>query len=79
MAIMSTFFGQDKYQDRKANVVWDGRWYYVDMYVNEKLWESRLIKGHTEHYCEDTAENFVMGIFDANTNHEPQISRSAKG
>ena len=79
MATMSTFFGQDKYQDRKANVVWDGRWYYVDMYVNEKLWESRLIKGHTEQYCDDTAENIVMAIFDANTNHEPQISRSAKG
>ena len=79
MAVMSTFYGQDKYQDRKANVVWDGRWYHVDMYVNDKLWESRLIKGHTEQYCEDTAENFVMGIIDANTYHEPQISRSAKG
>tara|TARA_B100000459_G_C8406592_1_gene127025 strand:+ start:188 stop:427 length:240 start_codon:yes stop_codon:yes gene_type:complete len=79
MAVMSTFYGQDKYQDRKANVVWDGRWYYVEMYVNDKLWESRLIKNHTEQYCEDTAENFVMGIFDANTHYEPQISRSAEG
>ena len=37
--------------------------YLVRMYDNQVWQEDRLIKGHSERYAEDCAENYVLGVF----------------
>ena len=41
----------------------NGGHYLVRMFEKQVWQEDRLIKGHSECYAEDCAENFVMGVF----------------
>ena len=37
---------------------------YNQTYFDNQIWqEDRLIKGHSERYAEDCAENYVLGVF----------------
>jgi hypothetical protein len=59
---ISTYWGDNEYSNRMANVMKNEKGFYVDMYKNEKLVESRPLYEHSEIYAENAAENFVMGI-----------------
>ena len=59
---ISTYWGDDKYADRKAIVMKNNEGFYVEFYKNEEVVERRTVYEHSENYAEDTAENFVMGI-----------------
>ena len=37
--------------------------YLVRMFDNQIWQEDSLIKGHSERYAEDCAENYVLGVF----------------
>lgn len=60
---LHTFYGTDKYKDRKAYVFLeeDGS-YTVTMLKDITIVEDRNIKGHSETYAENCAENWVLGI-----------------
>lgn len=59
---VSTYWGDEEYSDRMANVMLNEMGFYVDMYENDSLVESRPLYEHSEIYAENAAENFVMGI-----------------
>ena len=61
--ILSEYYGQDEYEGRTSQVVWDGRKYLVRLFQDGKQIEERNLQGHNERYAEDCAENYVMGIF----------------
>lgn len=60
---LHVFYGTDKYKDRKAHVFLeeDGS-YTVTMIKDATIVEDRNIKGHSQQYAEDCAENWVLGI-----------------
>jgi len=60
--INSEFFGTDEYKSRYAKVIWESHYYSVKMYENDSLVERRRLKGHSERYAEDCAENWVLGV-----------------
>ena len=67
--VLHKFYGDKEYKDRYAEVIWDGKQYMVAMYkrtqehINEEdLVEYRNLKGYSERYAEDCAENWVLGI-----------------
>ena len=59
---LSTYWGDDQYKNRMAHVMKDEQGYYIEMYDNEVLIETRPLYEHSEIYAENAAENFVMGI-----------------
>tara|TARA_Y100000114_G_C11610072_1_gene254665 strand:+ start:294 stop:500 length:207 start_codon:yes stop_codon:yes gene_type:complete len=59
---ISTYWGSEKYEKRRAEVMKDENGFYVDMYFDGELVESRPLYDHSERYAEDCAENYVMGI-----------------
>ena len=60
---VSTYWGDDEFSDRRAEVMKNDEGFYVEMYMKDKLYESRPLYDHSERYAEDCAENFVMGYF----------------
>ena len=52
-------------QRRWANVLEhnDGS-YTIECFINQIHAGNRIIKGHSEQYAEDAAENFVLGLYD---------------
>lgn len=59
---VSTFWGDDKYANRMAHVMLNEMGFYIDMFEDEKLIESRPLYEHSEIYAENAAENYVLGI-----------------
>jgi len=59
---LSTYWGDEEYHDRKANVMRDENGFYVELYKGEELIEVRTLYDHSEIYAENAAENYVMGI-----------------
>lgn len=59
---LSSYWGIEKYSDRKANVLRDDRGYYVEFYEGQNLLEKRTLYDHSEVYAENAAENYVLGI-----------------
>ena len=59
---ISTYWGDAEYSNRRAEVMKNDQGFYVDMYKEDKLIESRPLYEHSERYAEDCAENYVMGI-----------------
>ena len=59
---ISTYWGSDEYEDRRAEVMKNDLGYYIDMYRKDKLVESRPLYEHSQMYAESAAENYVMGI-----------------
>ena len=59
---ISTYWGDEEYSDRMANVMLNETGFYIDMYKDEKLVERRPLYEHSEIYAENAAENYVMGI-----------------
>ena len=57
-----TFFGEGKYDNRKAIVFQEVDEYVVVMMQDESIIEERTISGHTKQYAEDCAENWVIGV-----------------
>lgn len=57
------FYGIEKYKGRVAYVFLeeDGS-YTVTMINDSTIIEDRNIKGHSQQYAEDCAENWVLGI-----------------
>ena len=60
--IVSEYYGTEKYKSRYSQVVWESHYYSVKMFNNNELVEHRPLKQHSEHYAEDCAENWVLGI-----------------
>ena len=57
------FYGTDQYKNRKAHVfIEEDGSYTVNMISDSAIIEDRNIKGHSEQYAEDCAENLVLGI-----------------
>jgi len=57
------FYGTDQYKNRKAHVfIEEDGSYTVTMISDSAIIEDRNIKGHSEQYAEDCAENWVLGI-----------------
>ena len=59
---LSTYWGDEEYHDRKANVMRDENGFYVELYKGEELIEVRTLYDHSEIYAENAAENYVIGI-----------------
>ena len=59
---VSTFWGDENYSNRMAHVMLNEMGFYVDMYKDEKLIESRPLYEHSEIYAENATENYVLGI-----------------
>ena len=75
--ILHEYYGDDEHDNRKAVVIRKEDSTYYDtthhrkhtydtysviMIKDGKIIEERLLKGHSEEYAENCAENFVMGI-----------------
>ena len=68
--IYHEYYGDDEHDNRKAIIFRKndsknpklGKIYGVVMIKDGKIIEERLLKGHSERYAEDCAENFVMGV-----------------
>lgn len=57
------FYGTNQYKNRKAHVfIEEDGSYTVTMISDSTIIEDRNIKGHSEQYAEDCAENWVLGI-----------------
>jgi hypothetical protein len=60
---LHVFYGTDQYKNRKAHVfIEEDGSYTVTMISDSAIIEDRNIKGHSEQYAEDCAENWVLGI-----------------
>ena len=60
--IFHEYYGDGEYDNRKAIIFKNNNTYGVVMIKDGKIIEERLLKGHSERYAEDCAENFVMGV-----------------
>ena len=60
--IYHEYYGDNAYDKRKAVVFRKNDSYGVVMIDDGKIIEERLLKGHSEEYAEDCAENFVVGV-----------------
>ena len=60
--IYHEYYGDGEYDNRKAIIFKNDNTYGVVMIKDGKIIEERLLKGHSERYAEDCAENFVMGV-----------------
>tara|TARA_R100001443_G_scaffold116813_1_gene138610 strand:- start:1254 stop:1703 length:450 start_codon:yes stop_codon:yes gene_type:complete len=60
--ILHEYYGDDEHDNRKAIIFKNDNTYGVVMIKDGKIIEERLLKGHSEEYAENCAENFVMGI-----------------
>ena len=61
--VVSEFYGSDQYAEREAVVKDMGNGvFHVEMYDEEGLYSIRKIEGKTVQYCEDCAENWVIGV-----------------
>ena len=52
-----------KHENRWAQVYKVGDDYVVQCFINQIYEGSKTIRGHSEQYAEDCAENFVFGIW----------------
>ena len=59
-----TYHGSDEFTNRKANVRKNENGWYVELYLNSTLWETREAYNHSETYSENIAENWVLGIIE---------------
>jgi len=59
---LSTFWGDDEYDNRKSIVCTDDKGFFVEFYEDDKLVESRNLYEHSEIYAENAAENWVIGV-----------------
>ena len=64
--ILSEFYGDGDYENRRATVAGTGGTFMVLMYESHDgdwtLVEGRNVDGHTQQYAEDCAENWVSGV-----------------
>ena len=60
--IYHEYYGDNAYEKRTAVVFRKNDSYGVVMIDDGKIIEERLLKGHSEEYAEDCAENFVVGV-----------------
>ena len=60
--IYHEYYGDGEYDNRKAIIFKNDNTYGVVMIKDGKIIEERLLKGHSEEYAEDCAENFVVGV-----------------
>ena len=60
--IYHEYYGDGEYDNRKAIIFKNDNTYGVVMIKDSKIIEERLLKGHSERYAEDCAENFVIGV-----------------
>tara|TARA_Y100000816_G_C25683445_1_gene361795 strand:+ start:148 stop:555 length:408 start_codon:yes stop_codon:yes gene_type:complete len=66
--IYHEYYGDGAYDNRKAIIFKkftlrvNDNTYGVVMIKDGKIIEERLLKGHSEEYAEDCAENFVVGV-----------------
>ena len=60
--IYHEYYGDNAYDKRKAVIFKNDNTYGVVMIKDGKIIEERLLKGHSEEYAEDCAENFVVGV-----------------
>lgn len=57
-----SFWGEGKYDDRSAFVKSNDQGFFVEMWSNTELVESRPLYEHSEIYAENCAENWVLGV-----------------
>jgi len=61
--IEGTLLHEFRNEDRLAQIYSHKNAYVVRMFENRVWKEDRIIKGHSESYAEDCADNFVQYIF----------------
>jgi len=60
--VLSTYWGDGEYSDRRAEVCKNNRGYFVQLFTNNVLVDYREVYAHSERYAEDTAENWCLGV-----------------
>lgn len=60
--ILSTYWGDGKYSDRRAEVCRDARGFFVQFFKDDHFIEFRTLYEHSERYAEDAAENWCLGV-----------------
>lgn len=59
---LSTYWGDDKYSNRRAEVCRDDKGFFVQFFKDDQFIEFRTLYDHSERYAEDAAENWVIGV-----------------
>ena len=60
--VISTYWGDGEYSDRRAEVCKNNRGYFVQFFTDNVLIDYREVYAHSERYAEDAAENWVIGV-----------------
>jgi hypothetical protein len=60
---VNKFFNEDKSKTAVVYSINYGSTYVIDLYEGETLVDYMVIKDKSIHYVEDTAENYVLGIY----------------
>lgn len=57
-----SFWGEGEYDDRSAFVKTNDKGFFVEMWSDTELIETRPLYEHSEIYAENCAENWVLGV-----------------
>ena len=60
--VLSTYWGDREYSDRRAEVCKNNRGYFVQFFTDNVLIDYKEVYAHSERYAEDTAENWCLGV-----------------
>jgi len=61
-SLYHTFWGEGEYDDRSAFVKINDKGFFVEMWSNTELVETRPLYEYSETYAENCAENWVIGV-----------------
>lgn len=62
MAVVNQFLGEKNGQTLKAEILSAGQGYTINYYINGQFIKEETITGHSIHYAEDAAQNWISGI-----------------
>lgn len=60
--VLSTYWGEGEYSDRRAEVCKNNRGHFVQFFIDNVLVDYREVYAHSERYAKDAAENWCMGV-----------------
>lgn len=60
--------------ERKAEVFKTSKGFEVDLHEVDDWYATRKVHGHSETYAENTAENWVLGVFDKKDVKQEELS-----
>lgn len=62
MTVVNQFLGEKNGQTLKAEILSAGQGYTINYYINGQFIKEEAITGHSIHYAEDAAQNWISGI-----------------